>query len=195
MARREDPARVTNLAWAALREGDAATAKRLTIGLGPSADPYLRASTALATGDPTAFELFEDAYVREPNGPPNLIATEVLARAGAATAVARRLVERPDGKGREGAGSLQTHLHYADRFAEAAEVGEVVYAANPPSRAQTAFEVACSWAKAGDVDHAATWLEKAADAGFRAPTVVDGEPDLARVRADPRWPLLRARLT
>ena len=142
----------------------------------------------------TAFELFEAAYVREPNGPPNLIATELLARSGAATAVARRLVERPDGKGREGAGTLQTHLHYADRFAEAAAVGEVVYAANPPSKAQTAFEVACSWAKAGNIDVAAAWLEKAADAGFRAASVVDGDPDLATVRADPRWPLLRARL-
>jgi Zn-dependent protease len=191
----EDPARATQLAWAALREGDVATAKRLTTALGSGVDPYLRAATALSTGDPKAFELFEDAYVREPNGPPNLIATEVLARAGAATAVAKRLVERPDGRGRDGAGSLQTHLHYADRFAEAAEVGEVVYAGNPPSQAQTAFEVACSWAKAGSVDRAATWLEKAADAGFRAPTVVDGEPDLATVRADPRWPLLRARLT
>jgi Zn-dependent protease len=191
----EDPARVTQLAWAALRDGDAATAKRLTAGLGSGVDPYLRASTALCVGDPAAFELFEAAYVREPNGPPNLVATEVLARAGAATAVARRLVERPDGKGRDGAGSLQTHLHYADRFAEAAEVGEVVYAANPPSQAQTAFEVACSWAKAGSVDQAATWLERAADAGFRAASVVDGEPDLATVRADPRWPVLRARLT
>ena len=191
----QDPERVAHLAWAALREGDAGSAKRLTTGLGANADPYLRAATALATGEPDAFELYEAAYVREPNGPPNLIATEVLARSGAATAVARRLVERPDGKGRDGAGTLQTHLHYANRFAEAAEVGEVVYAGNPPSRAQTAFEVACSWAKAGSIDHAASWLEKAADAGFRAPSVVDGEPDLAIVRADPRWPLLRARLT
>jgi Zn-dependent protease len=191
----QDPARVTQQAWAALRAGDAATAKQLTASLGARVDPFLRAATALSIGDPQAFELFEAAYVREPNGPPNLISTEVLARAGAATAVAKRLVERPDGKGREGAGSLQTHLHYADRFAEAAEVGEVVYAANPPSRAQTAFEVACSWAKAGNVDRAATWLETAADAGFRAPSVVDGEPDLATVRADPRWPVLRARLT
>lgn len=190
----QDPARVAHQAWAALREGDAATAKRLSTGLGAGADPFLRASTALATGDPAAFELFESAYVVEPNGPPNLIATEVIARAGAAAAIARRLVERADGKGREGAGSLQTHLHYADRFREAAEVGEVVFAAGPPSRAQTAFEVACSWAKAGDVDHAADWLGRAADAGFRAASVVDGEPDLATVRADPRWPLLRARL-
>lgn len=190
----QDPARVAHLAWAALREGDVATAKRLTNGLGAAADPYLRAATALATGDAKAFELFEAAYVAEPNGPPNLIATEVLARAGATTAVARRLVARPDGKGREGAGTLQTHLHYADRFTEAAEVGEVVYEANPPSKAQTAFEVACSWAKAGAVDRAVTWLDHAADAGFRAASVVDGEPDLAAVRVDPRWPVLRARL-
>ena len=190
----QDPERVTHLAWAAIRAGDSAAAARLTTSLGGAADPYLRAATALTTGDPTAFELFEAAYVREPNGPPNLVATELLARAGAATAVARRLVERPDGTGREGAGTLQTHLHYAGCFADAAAVGEVVYAANPPSRAQTAFEVACSWAKAGNTDVAATWLEKAADAGFRAASVVDGDPDLATVRADPRWPLLRARL-
>ena len=190
----QDPARTAQQAWAALREGDLATAKRLTGGLGAHADAYLRASTALATGDPKAFELFEAAYVHSPGGPPNLVATELLARSGAATAVARRLAERTDGKGREGAGTLQTHLHYADRFTEAAEVGEVVFGANPPSQAQTAFEVACSWARAGQVDRAATWLERAADAGFRAASVVDGEPDLATVRTDPRWSSLRARL-
>ena len=190
-----DPARTQHLAWAALKQGDVPAAKRLTRGLGSGVDPFLKAATALASGDKAAFQLFEDAYVRVPSGPSNLIATEVLARTGAAVAVARRLVERPDGKGREGAGTLQTHLHYADCFAEAAEVGTVVYAASPPSKAQTAFEVACSWAKATDVDHAIEWLERAADDGFRAASLVDGEPDLEAVRADPRWPLLRTRLT
>ncbi len=189
-----DAARAQQLAWAALKNGDLPAARRLTRGLGSGADPFLKAATALASGDKQAFQLFEDAYVAVPSGPSNLIATEVLARTGAAVAVARRLVERPDGKGREGAGSLQTHLHYADCFAEAAEVGTVVYAADPPSKAQTAFEVACSWAKATDVDHAVEWLERAADDGFRAASLVDGEPDLEAVRADPRWPLLRARL-
>ncbi len=190
-----DPGRAEQQAWSALRAGDVATAKRLTTTLGPSANPYLQASAALAAGEATAFELFEEAYVRQPHGPPNLVATDLLARSGAAAAVARRLVDRPDGQGREGAGTLQTHLHYADRYAEAAAVGEVVFGGQPSSPAQTAFEVACSWARAGDVDRAADWLERAADAGFRAPTVVDGEPDLATVRSDPRWPLLRARLT
>ncbi|MFL6206941.1 MAG: TPR end-of-group domain-containing protein [Acidimicrobiales bacterium] len=189
-----DATRAQQLAWAALKNGDVPAARRLTRGLGSGVDPFLKAATALASGDKQAFKLFEDAYVAVPGGPSNLIATEVLARTGAAVAVARRLVERPDGKGREGAGSLQTHLHYADCFAEAAEVGTVVYAADPPSKAQTAFEVACSWAKATDVDHAVEWLERAADDGFRAASLVDGEPDLEAVRADPRWPLLRARL-
>jgi Zn-dependent protease len=189
-----DPARAHQLAWAALKQGDIPAAKRLTTQLGPGADAYLRAATALASGEPAAFELFEDAFVAAPNGPSNLVATEVLARTGAAAAVARRLVDRADGRGLEGAGTLQTHLHYAERFPEAAEVGAVVYGAGPASRAQTAFEVACSWARAGDVDQAAHWLEQAADDGFRAASLVDGEPDLAVVRTDPRWPLLRTRL-
>jgi Zn-dependent protease len=190
-----DPARIEQQAWAALRAGDAAAAARLTAAAGSKAlNPYLTASVALATGDSSAFELFEQAYVAQPSGPPNLVATEVLARSGAAAAVAKRLVARPDGAGREGAANLQTHLHYGDRFAEAAEVGEAVFAATPASPAQTAFEVACSWARAGDVERAASWLDRAADAGFRAATIVDGEPDLATVREHPRWPLLRARL-
>ncbi len=190
----QDPARVQQAAWTALRDGDAATALRLVSGLGPTADAFLRATVALATGDSKAFELFDAAYLAAPNGPPNLVATEVLARAGAAAAIAKRLLERSDGKGREGAATLQTHLHYAEHFREAAEVGEAVYAAGPASRAQTAFEVACSWARAGDVDQSMTWLETAADAGFHAPSVVDAEPDLATIRSDPRWPVVRARL-
>ncbi|HEX4866062.1 MAG TPA: hypothetical protein VFV32_00395 [Acidimicrobiales bacterium] len=190
-----DPARVEQMAWAALRTGDGPSARRLVDQLGPGANAYLRASSALANGQPDAFELFEAAYVSEPGGPPNLVATELLARSGASAAVAKRLLARPDGRGRDGAATLQTHLHYGDRFAEAAEVGEAVFADRPTSPAQTAFEVACSWSRAGQVDRAITWLERAADAGFRAASLVDGEPDLADVRSDPRWPLLRARLS
>lgn len=74
-------------------------------------------------------------------------------------------------------------------------MGEAVFESGPPSPAQTAFEVACSWSRAGDVDRAVSWLERAADAGFRAASLVDGEPDLATVRADARWADLRPRLT
>jgi Zn-dependent protease len=190
-----DPARQEQLAWNALRAGDGPTARLLADRLGPGANAYLRASVALTTGAADAFQLFEAAYVAEPAGPPNLVATELLARSGAAKAVATRLLARPDGKGRDGAATLQTHLHYGDRFREAAEVGEAVFEGSPASPAQTAFEVACSWAKAGEADRALDWLDRAAGAGFRAASIVDGEPDLASVRDDPRWPVLRARLS
>ncbi|MGH9274705.1 MAG: hypothetical protein ACRDZU_08675 [Acidimicrobiales bacterium] len=190
-----DPSRQEQLAWNALRAGDGATARGIVDRLGPGANRFLRASAALAAGAPDAFEQFEAAYVAEPNGPPNMVATDLLARAGAATAVARRLVARADGNGREGAATLQTHLHYGDRFREAAEVGEAVFAADPASPAQTAFEVACSWARADEIDLALHWLDRAADAGFRAASLVDGEPDLVTVRTDPRWPVVRARLS
>lgn len=190
-----DPAREEQLAWSALRSGDSAGARRIAERLGSGAGPYLRAATALAAGDERAFELFEAAYVERPSGPPNMVATDVLARAGAATAVAKRLLARSDGSGREGAGTLQTHLHYGDHFRAAAEVGEEVFAASPPSPAQTAFEVACSWARADEVDQAISWLERAADHGFRAASIVESEPDLAVVRVDARWPLLQARLS
>jgi hypothetical protein len=191
----DDPARVEQMAWNALREGDGATAHRLVARLPPGTlSPYLRAATALAAGEADAFELFEEAYAALPGGPPNLVATDLLARSGAATSVAHRLVARSDGSGREGAATLQTHLHYGDHFRAAAEVGEAVYGAQPPSPAQTAFEIACSWARAGEVDQAVEWLGEAADHGFRAAGIIDGEPDLTRVREDSRWPLLRARL-
>ena len=38
-------------------------------------------------------------------------------------------------------------------------------------------------------------LEAAVDAGFRAPGVLDGEPDLAAVRSLPGWPAVRSRLS
>jgi Zn-dependent protease len=190
-----DTGRLEQQAWSSLRSGDGASAQRLVERLGPAANPFLRAAAALAAGRPDAFDLLEDAYVASPSGPPNLVVTEVIARAGAASALATRLLERADGRGREGAGMLQTHLHYGDRFAEAATVGEAVFESGPPSPAQTAFEVACSWSRAGDVDRAVSWLERAADAGFRAASLVDGEPDLATVRADARWADLRPRLT
>lgn len=190
-----DLGRLEQQAWSALRSGDGPTAQRLVDRIGPTADPYLRAAAALALGRPEAFQLFEEAYVAQPGGPPNLVVSEVVARTGAAAALAQRLLARSDGRGRDGAGTLQTHLHYGDRFVEAAAVGEAVFAAGPPSPAQTAFEVACSWSRAGDVDRAVAWLQRAADAGFRAASLVDGEPDLAAVRADPRWRDLRLRLS
>jgi Zn-dependent protease len=182
-------------AWNALRSGDGARAASIMRQAGGGGNPFLRASIALVTGPvEMADDLFEAAYTGEPAGPPNLVPATLLADAGRAVPVASRLVAagRP---GVEAASGLQTHLHYAERFRAAAEVGEQVFAAGPQSPAQTAFEVACSWARAGQPEEALRWVESAVDAGFRAPGLLDGEPDLAPVRALDGWPAVRARLS
>jgi len=182
-------------AWNALRSGDGARAASLMRQAGGGGNTFLRASIALVTGPvEMADDLFEAAYRSEPGGPPNLVPATLLADAGRAVPVASRLVAAGPA-GVEAASGLQTHLHYAERFRAAAEVGEQVFAARPRSPAQTAFEVACSWARAGQPEEALRWVEAAVDAGFRAPGLLDGEPDLALVRALPGWPAVRSRLS
>jgi hypothetical protein len=182
-------------AWNALRSGEGGRAASIMRQAGDGGNPFLRASIALVTGPvEMADDLFESAYRSEASGPPNLVPATLLADAGRAVPVAARLVASGR-SGVEAAGSLQTHLHYAERFRAAAEVGEQVFAAGPQSPAQTAFEVACSWARAGAADEALRWVEAAVDAGFRAPGLLDGEPDLAPVRALPGWPAVRSRLS
>jgi len=189
------PAEAETRAWNALRSGDGGRAASIMRQAGGGGNAFLRASIALVTGPvEMADDLFEAAYKAEPGGPPNLVPATLLADSGRAVPVAALLTAagRP---GIEAASGLQTHLHYAERFRAAAEVGEQVFAAGPQSPAQTAFEVACSWARAGNPDEALRWVEAAVDAGFRAPGLLDGEPDLAPVRALPGWPAVRARLS
>ena len=182
-------------AWNALRSGDGGRAASIMRQAGDGGNRFLRASIALVTGPvEMSDDLFEAAYRAEPAGPPNLVPATLLADSCRAVPVAARLVASGR-QGVEAASGLQTHLHYAERFRAAAEVGEQVFAARPQSPAQTAFEVACSWARAGNPDEALRWVEAAVDAGFRAPGLLDGEPDLAPVRALPGWPAVRSRLS
>ena len=192
---RASTAEAETRAWNALRAGEGERAASVMRQAGGGGNAFLRASIALVTGPvEMADDLFEAAYRDDPGGPPNLVPATLLADRGRAAAVAARLVAlgRP---GIEAASSLQTHLHYAERFRAAAEVGEQVFAAGPQSPPQTAFEVACSWARAGEADEALRWVEAAVDAGFHAPGLLDGEPDLASVRALPGWAAVRSRLS
>ena len=193
---RLSPGEAESRAWNALGSGDGSRAAAIIDQAGDGkVNPFLRASAALITGPhEMADDLFNAAYRAEPGGPPNLVPATLLADHDRAVPVAERLISSGT-VGVEAAGSLQTHLHYAERFRAAAEVGEKVYEAGPRSRAQTAFEVACSWARADDPDRALQWVGVAVDRGFRAPGLLDGEPDLALVRSLPGWPAVRARLS
>jgi stage IV sporulation protein FB len=190
-----DPGEAEARAWNALRSGDGDRAAMMLKQSAGSPNGFLQASVALAQGHAgVAADLFESAYLAEPAGPPNLVPATLLAdRSQAVPLTALLVAAGPSGV--EAAGSLQTHLHYAERFQAAAEVGEQVFAAGPSSAAQTGFEVACSWARAGRPDEGLRWVEAAIDAGFKAPGLLDSEPDLASVRALPGWAAVRSRLS
>lgn len=184
---------VESAIWNELRDGDKDRAVSMARQAG-SVNGFLQGSLALAQGHAAiAIDLLQAAYNKEPDGPPNLVPATLLAETEQAVPLTEVLVG--DGEtGVTAAGSLQTHLHYAGCFAEAARVGELVFAAGPSSPAQTAFEVACAWSRSGNPDEGLRWIEAAVDAGFKAPTILDKEPDLLEVRAHPGWPAIRSKL-
>lgn len=202
-SRRDDPAPVVDLpgrmdagsaealAWNLLRRGDASGARRVLSRASGPVSPFVPATVAVAAGD--GIDLLVDAYLSRPSGPANLVPATAVADAGATEAVARRLLAAGPA-GVEAVGGLQTHLHYAERFDDAALVGELLHDVVAASRAQVAFDTACAWSRAGSPERGLRWLSTALDDGFHAPGLLDGEPDLAPLRVLPGWATLRARL-
>lgn len=186
-----DAASIEATAWNLLRRGDGANAKRVLARTTAPVGPFVGPTARLAAGE--GVDALVAAYLTNPSGPSNLVPATIAADRGEAVVIARRLVDAGP-PGPEAAGSLQTHLHYAERFADAAAVGEVVHAAGPPGRAQVAFDVGCSWSRAGDVERALSWVRQAIADGFAAPALLDGEPDLAPVRAHSGWGEVRSTL-
>lgn len=185
-----DAASVESLAWNLLRRGDAAGARRVLARTAGPVSPFLPAAASVAAGD--GIDELVDAYLSRPSGPANLVPATVAAEAGESAGLARRLLASGP-VGVEAVSGLQTHLHYAERFADAALVGELLHA-TATSRAQVAFDTACAWSRAGDPERGLRWLSAALDEGFHAPGLLDGEPDLTDVRRLPGWTELRARL-
>lgn len=186
-----DPASAESMAWNLLRRGDAPGARRvLGRSTGP-VSPFVSATTDVASGQ--GVDALVRAYLDRPAGPSNLVPATVVDKAGATEELTHRLLDAGP-TGLEAAKSLQTHLQYGERFRNAAAVGERVYARDDAGRAQVAFDVACSWARAGDPSRAVEWVHRAIDDGFAAPSLLDGEPDLAAARELPDWDWVRRRL-
>lgn len=183
-----DPAAAESFAWNLLRRGDAPGAKRvLQRSTGP-VGPFVGATAALAAGE--GLGALSAAYLANPSGPSNLVPATVAADTGNAVLLARQLAGQ-GAPGLEAVGSLQTHLHYAERFEHAAAVGEVLFPVSGSS-AQVAYDTACSWARAGDADRSIGWIRRAIASGFSVAKLLDGEPDLEAVRSHPDWATVRA---
>jgi hypothetical protein len=88
---------------------------------------------------------------------------------------------------------MMAALFYAQRFPEAARVGERSWAAEPDP--ETAYNLACTRARMDEPEVAMSWLSRALDAGWRDLKDLDEDDDLASLRTRPDWAPLRARLT
>ena len=185
-----DPAAAESFAWNLLRRGDASGARRvLQRSTGP-VGPFVAPTVAVAAGE--GLDALTAAYLANPSGPSNLVPATVAADTGNAVPLARSLADQGS-VGVEAVGSLQTHLHYAERFEQAAAVGEVLFPVSGTS-AQVAFDTGCSWARAGDPDRSIAWIRRAIASGFAAAKLLDGEPDLESARRHPEWAAVRAAL-
>ena len=74
-----------------------------------------------------------------------------------------------------------------------AGLGERIVAAGE-RHPTAAYNVAWAKPRSGDRDGAIAWLGNAIDLGFRDIGLLDGDPDLAPVRSDPRFAMVRNRV-
>ncbi len=108
--------------------------------------------------------------------------------AGAAAAFSEALAAAPDSAFAHL--RLGTSLLYLDRAAEG--LGHLDRAEQLGWQlAQVAYRKACARSLSGELDAAFQELDRALGAGFASPPLLDSEPLLARLRADPRWSAAR----
>jgi Zn-dependent protease len=112
-------------------------------------------------------------------------ADEVPALLAAAPDEARRLGVLRD---------AHLRLHHDRSYGAAASVGELMLSSHPEAEAMSWYNVACSMARAGHTRRAVAYLQRASELGWNSPSDLDNDPDLASVRSEPDWMMLRSTL-
>jgi Zn-dependent protease len=180
-------------AWAALEAGNRARAQQILgdfpRGLEPSGhlQAFLRAATPADQVNATV-----DAWLDHHFLPPRTYVHQLHA-AGLVDPVVDRLVaSRADDAERARMG-LQHALFLGGQFDASAKLGEAMLGMGT-TEPIVAYNTACAHARAGRLDRAFAWLDRGIDLGFRSEQLLAEDPDLATVRADPRYALLRNRI-
>lgn len=183
------------LAWSRLSEGDRAGAQaaleRYPHGRTP--DGFLLAAIEVDGGrSEEALDRLVAAYRQEHTGPAAPAVADAVARSGLDRPLTDRLLE-PGGPGPESVARLAVHLHEAGRYEQATAAGRRAIDSGADGGGRVAYNLACSYARAGNEAAALDWLERAASAGFGDLAAVDGDPDLEGLRGTERFGRLRDR--
>ncbi len=99
---------------------------------------------------------------------------------------------RADDEPGEVAYERAAEAHADERYAEAA-TGFIAAHEAGHRPATAAYNAACALARAGKIDDAFRWLDRAYDAGFDLEAYLDDDRDLRALRGDARFARLRAR--
>ena len=181
-------------AWAHLAAGEPDDAQaalgRLRAGA-VQTTPLVRRMVALAQGadaDPIA-----PAFVQCDDIVGATVGARLVASAGLLDRVLDELAALAPSPGvskTNGYRALQLGLHHAGRYPEAARVGDVLFFQEPEPL--VAYNVACSFALAGDETAALAWLDRAVDKGFRDTALLDHDTNFDSIRDTDGFRAVRA---
>lgn len=180
-------------AWAHLGDDDPAAAVAALAALPPDVAPSGHLRALLTEADPAErVNATVDAWLVHRYVPAGVYAPR-LAAAGLEDVVAERLLASRAESAPAARLAFQHTLFVGGRFDASARLGERIVAAGE-RHPTVAYNVACAKARSGDRDGAIAWLGNAIDLGFRDIGLLDGDPDLAPVRSDPRFAMVRNRV-
>jgi len=183
------------LAWGLLSLGDAPGARKAVEELPSSArDSALEGSLLLAEGQPaSAVHPLQEALAQGADPELEQAWSRAVLESGSwEEAISFAVSTKARRVSMAALSGLEQAAYQGSAFAAAAEMGTVVFAREP--RPQTAFNVACSLSRAGRLDEAVSWLQRAVKSGLDDLRMIDSDQDLAPLRDLPEFQALRRRL-
>lgn len=178
------------LAWSELVAGRPADAESALqrLGGGVTASQLVRTTVELAAGRPApalavAFGDCEDAVAA-------VVASRVVVEHDVLDELLDGVAKLPEAQSHTALRALQIGLHHSRHHREAARVGEALFERAPEG--VVAYNVAGSWAGAGEAEEALAWLSKAVDRGWRNTEVLDADPDFDPIRTTDGFRAVRA---
>jgi Zn-dependent protease len=187
-------AAVNTKLWALLFQRDVAAAQALLARHpGIEVPPATRGSVLLLAGDrERGLAFITEAMDHDKTLELPII--DIVIETGALDDLTQRLRHLEFEPGQMWAPTFQALLHYGARYAASARVGALILDDENPRTGFTAYNVACSYNRLGRHDVAMQWLARAVDDGFDSIELLDGDEDIAALRAQPGFAELRARI-